>query len=412
MSPSILVLNAGSSSLKFGIYPVGSDTPLCRGVVDWAGREGVAELHVSGPSCPETKITVSIDNHGDAVGVSLRACRAFALQEASLGFQIVAVGHRVVHGGTSFRESFVIDQRVRDAIAKLASLAPLHNPPALAAMEAAAAALPDLPQVAMFDTAFFADFPPQAYLYPVPYEWFTDWGIRRFGFHGISHQYCSQRAAQMLGRPISELRLVVCHLGNGCSASAIAGGKANSTTMGFTPMDGLMMGTRPGSLDPGILLHIQQQHGVTAESLQQDLNHLSGLRGISGSSSDVRQLEAAVLAGNERARLALGMYTDRIRSMIGALTVTLGGLDALVFTAGVGEHSTGVRRDACQNLECLGLHLDPDLNSSARPDTDIATHNSPSRILVIECREDLLIAQETTRLLRLSPVGDRLSSAP
>ena len=400
MPASILVINTGSSSLKFGLFAANSCECLARGIVDWAGDPDHAELRLTGLSRADMKQSVAVRTHGEAVGVALRAMIENSLMEVAPAAQIKAVGHRVVHGGTLFRDSVVIDERVRTAIAELATLAPLHNPPALEAIEAVETALPGVPQVAVFDTSFFTTLPPKAFVYPVPYEWFTDWGVRRFGFHGISHAYCARRAAELLGRELCERRLVICHLGNGCSASAISNGQPIATTMGFTPLDGLMMGTRPGSLDPGILLDVQQRHGLTAESLDHILNHQSGLLGVSGVSADVRQLEAAAQAGNDRARLALEMFADRVRATIGALAVTLGGVDALIFTAGVGENSANLRAAICNGLECLGLHLDHDRNSTASPDADIASQPSPSRILVVESREDVLIARETDCILR------------
>ena len=381
MPASILVINTGSSSLKFGLFAANSCECLARGIVDWAGDPDHAELRLTGLSRIDMKQSVAVRTHGEAVGFALRAMIENSLMEVAPASQIKAVGHRVVHGGTLFRDSVVIDQRVRTAIAELATLAPLHNPPALEAIEAVETALPGVPQVAVFDTSFFTTLPPKAFVYPLPYEWFTDWGVRRFGFHGISHAYCARRAAELLGRELCERRLVICHLGNGCSASAISNGQPIATTMGFTPLDGLMMGTRPGSLDPGILLDVQQRHGLTAESLDHILNHQSGLLGVSGVSADVRQLEAAAQAGNDRARLALEMFADRVRATIGALAVTLGGVDALIFTAGVGENSANLRAAICNGLECLGLHLDHDRNSTASPDADIASQPSPSRIL-------------------------------
>jgi len=401
MSSSILVINSGSSSLKFGLFAADSGDSLCRGIIDWAGETGRAELRLRSCSFAELKQLVAVRTHGEAVAVAVRTLQDNARGDVVSSSRMIAVGHRVVHGGTLFQDSMLIDERVRAGIAELATLAPLHNPPALAAIAAAEAALPDVPQVAVFDTAFFTSLPPKAFVYPLPYEWFTDWGVRRFGFHGISHAYCAQRAAEMLDRPLRDLRLVICHLGSGCSASAVSGGQAVATTMGFTPLDGLMMGTRSGSLDPGILLDVQQRRGLTTETLKHVLNHESGLLGVSGFASDVRQLESAAQAGHARAGLALEMFADRVRASIGALAVTLGGVDALIFTAGVGENSSGVRAAICEGLECLGLHLDHDRNSSVSPDADIASHDSASRMLVIESREDLMIARETARILKL-----------
>jgi acetate kinase len=275
-------------------------------------------------------------------------------------------------------------------------LAPLHNPPALEALKLAEEALPGVPHVAVFDTAFFSRLPPVACIYPLPYEWYLQWGVRRFGFHGISHSYCADRASQMLGR---NPHLVICHLGNGCSASAVKDGKAIATTMGFTPMEGLMMGTRAGSVDPGLLLYLQRHRGLTVEQLDQALNMDSGLLGVSGVSSDYREVEAAARQGNGRARLALEMFADRVRSTIGALTATLGGIDALIFTAGIGEHSSSLRAAACAGLDCLGVRLDSDRNAACKADADIAAQDSHSRILVIHTREELLIAREALRLV-------------
>jgi acetate kinase len=257
-----------------------------------------------------------------------------------------------------------------------------------------------VPQVAVFDTAFHATIPPAGRTYALPYAWTTDWGLRRYGFHGISHAYCAGRAAEMLRRdPARGLRLVICHLGNGCSVSAVRDGTCRETSMGFTPLEGLMMGTRSGSVDPGLLLHVLRRKGVSAEQLDQVLNHESGLLGVSGVASDMRQVLAAAAAGNPRAELALEIFALRVRQTVGAMTATLGGIDALVFTAGVGEHAAEVRARACAGLECLGLELDPTANAQCRPDADVATAGSRGRILVIATREELVIMRETVRTL-------------
>jgi len=314
-----------------------------------------------------------------------------------------AVGHRVVHGGTLYRESVVIDEQVVTALAGLSSLAPLHNPPAIAAIRRARELLPNVPHVAVFDTAFFAKLPPRSHVYPLPYEWHTDWGVRRFGFHGISHAYCAERARELLSGA-RDLRVVVCHLGQGCSASAVLGGRARATTMGFTPMEGLMMASRSGSVDPGILIHALRR-GVGVEDLDVALNRRSGLLGVSGVSSDYREVEASAKGGNERARLALDMYADRVRETVGALATALGGIDALVFTAGVGENSASLRAAVCERLEFLGLRLDRTMNEVAEPDCDVAAAESQGRILVIRTRENLMIAREARRVAASSIVA-------
>jgi acetate kinase len=361
---SIVVFNAGSSTLKFALFDAGANTSLASGVIESTDqRKAVAE---------------AIKQLSEPMGRE----------------PITVAGHRIVHGGSQFQESVRIDERVKAGIAKLAELAPLHNPPALDALALAEKALPAIPHVAVFDTAFFSRLPPAACIYPLLYEWYRQWGVRRFGFHGISHAYCADRAAQMVPKGS---RLVICHLGNGCSASAVKDGRAIATTMGFTPMEGLMMGTRAGSVDPGLLLYLQRHRGLTVESLDLDLNLASGLLGVSGVSSDYRKVEAAAGKGNGRARLALEMFADRVRATIGAFTATLGGIDVLVFTAGIGEHSANLRATACAGLDCLGLRLDPERNASCHADADIAHQDSHARVLVIHTREELLIAREALR---------------
>ena len=389
---SILVINAGSSSVKFGLFDRDARQSLATGLIDWTADASRAELVIRPSGGEELRSPLTSVDHRSAIAHAVRT-----LTEAKLAPDVVAVGHRIVHGGP-FRGSTRIDAAVKARLERLSELAPLHNPPALAAVAAAEAALPGVPQVAVFDTAFFADLPPQSSVYPLPYEWHTDWGVRRYGFHGISHAYCTGRAAKVLSRPTGELRLVICHLGNGCSATAVKGGAGVATTMGFTPLEGLMMGTRCGSVDPSILLYVLRQRGVSAEQLDDVLQHHSGLLGVSGVSSDYRQVEAAARQGNERAGLALAIYADRVRSTIGALAVTLGGVDGLVFTAGVGEHSAALRSAACAGLECLGVKLDAARNAEAKADTDVATADSVGRILVLHTQEELLIARETRRL--------------
>lgn len=399
---NILVINSGSSSLKFGLFAAESCERLARGSVAWKGDSEQAELRLWGESRDDEKPIeakqVVARNHGEAIAVVRQALLDHSLLDGDGTSQLAAIGHRVVHGGALFQDSVLIDQRVRAAIAELGELAPLHNPAALAAIAATESAFLGVPQVAVFDTAYFSTMPPQAFVYPLPYKWFEEWGVRRFGFHGISHAYCAQRAAELLGRELTELRLVICHLGNGCSASAIRHGQPIATTMGFTPLDGLMMGTRPGALDPGILLHVQRQRGLTVEQLDDVLHHQCGLLGVSGISSDFRSVDEAAEQGNERAQMALAIYADRIRCAIGALAVTLGGLDALIFTAGVGENSASLRVRVTTGLQCLGLNLDADRNQCGMPDCDLASSSSPSRILLIKTQEELLIAQETRRL--------------
>lgn len=400
----ILVLNAGSSTLKFSLFAVTPNEAgeQASGMIDWSDGTRPTQAHLTAQGVPgDIHLTweVPADRHDAGVAEVLAALARPDPPLIRSPAEIAAVGHRVVHGGTTYRESVRIDAAVQAEIGRLAALAPLHNPPALAGIEAAQRALPGVPQVAVFDTAFHATLPPEAYIYPLPYAWYSDWGIRRFGFHGISHAYCAGRAAEVLGRPLAELRLVTCHLGNGCSLAAIAGGHSVDTTMGFTPLEGLMMGTRAGSVDPGVLLYVQQQHGLSAAALDDILNHQSGLLGISGVSSDMRAVEAAAKEGQERAVLALTLFAARARAGIAAMAAALGGLDALVFTAGIGEHAVAMRAAICERLGFMGITLDPARNTPAAVDQDIAPAGAAVHVLVIHTQEDLLIARETARVL-------------
>jgi acetate kinase len=313
--------------------------------------------------------------------------------------EVDAVGHRVVHGGPHLVEPTLIDDATRVSIAELESIAPLHNAPALAGVDRATRAFPGTPQVAVFDTAFHATIPAEASTYALPRRWREDWGIRRYGFHGLSVQWCAERAHELLGHPREQLRLAVCHLGGGCSVTAVRDGRSIDTTMGFSPLEGVPMTTRSGSVDPGVLVYVQRQHAVSADELDHALNEESGLKALSGLSGDVRELEAAA-PKDERARLALAVYTHRIAGAVAAMTASLGGLDALVFTAGVGEHSPGVRAAVCARLAFLRVELDADLNERAAPDVDVATSRSAVRVLVIAAREELVVARAVRALLQ------------
>jgi len=396
----ILALNGGSSSLKFGLFDAGTCEALLAGDIDWAhGDRARARLTLRPRNGRIVTAQVAVPDDFTAARVAFSAAVGSRSAGVDAESSVAVVGHRVVHGGVEFRESVLIDGRVKTGIASLNKLAPLHNPPVLRTIEAVELLLPGVPQVAVFDTAFFAQLPPKAFLYALPYEYYTRWGIRRFGFHGLSHSYCADRAAELLGRPLSGLRVISCHLGGGCSAAAVRGGVAVATTLGFSPLEGLMMGTRSGSVDPGILLHLQREHGLTVEGLDRVLNYSSGLLGISGVSSDLAQVETAAAQGNERARLAFDMFADRVRSAIGALAATLGGVDALTFTDRIGEHSAALRAAACEGLEFMGLCLDPERNVDSKPDTDVARPDSSARIFVIHTQEELVVAREARRVM-------------
>ena len=369
----ILVLNAGSSSLKLGLF-------------DAAGEEQLAGRQMSWDA--------------DAAP-GYRTALRLVVDDIDLS-RVTAVGHRVVHGGARFAAAVVIDAVIRAEIEELTSLAPLHNGPALAVIDEVSRLLPGVPQVAAFDTAFHATLPPHAFLYALPYEWYERWGVRRFGFHGLSHAYCAGRAAEQLGIPLAHLRLVTCHLGSGCSLAAVDGDRSIATTMGFTPLDGLVMATRPGSVDPGVLLHLLAENRMTLPEVEEALYHQSGLKGVSGHSGDMREILAARTRGDARAGLAFDVYVARLREGIAAMSASLGGIDALVFTGGVGEHAAEVRLAACARSGWCGLALDGVANATAAPDTDIALPESQVRVLVLHTREELMVARETVDVLRAS----------
>ena len=399
----ILVLNAGSSSQKSCLYELNDVLPdrplepLWEAQIDWTHQQGIAELKVKTAKGDRLEEEFSSDSRQDAISRMLETLWQGKTQVTNSLNEIDIVGHRVVHGGQDYQQSTLISADVKQAIARLSVFAPVHNPVNLEGIEAIEKILEKVPQVAVFDTAFHAQLSPAAFVYPGPYEWLEN-GIRRYGFHGISHQYCARRAADILGQDLADLRLISCHLGNGCSLAAIRGGWSVDTTMGFTPLEGLMMGSRSGSIDPGILIHLLKQSDFTAEKLDGILNRNSGLKGISGVSSDLRQIGDAIAQGNQRAQLALDIYIHRLRAGIGAMLASLGGLDALIFTAGVGENSALVRAAACEAFGFIGLKLDGDKNQHSSIDRDIAAVDSAVRILVIHTQEDWEIARECWKL--------------
>jgi len=402
---SLLAINAGSTSLKFGLFHEQTCERLAGGEIDWAcGDRHQAHLVVRPHNGVAVRSQVSVPDSASAATCAIQAALD-SLRPGSGVSAITAVGHRVVHGGAEFRASVRIDSKVKAGIGRWSELAPLHNPPALKAIEAAEAALPGKPQVAVFDTAFYAQLPPRAYLYPVPYDWYREWGIRRFGFHGISHAWCAARAAELLKREPAQLRVISCHLGGGCSATAVQGGVAVATTSGFSPLDGLMMGTRCGSLDPGILLHLERQQGLTPKDLARALNGSAGLLGVSGVSADLAQIEVAAAQGNERARLAFDMFADQVRGAVAGLAAALGGVDVLTFSDRIGERSAALRQAVCHDLQFMGISLDRARNAGARPDADVADPGSRVRVLVIHTEEELMVAREAALVLRGARAG-------
>jgi len=399
----ILVLNSGSSSQKSALYEIGDNlpsdppSPLWEGKIEWNGDDARFRLRTSAGASHDGAIKVS--SRAEAVEHLLSTLWNGNTRAVGSAAEIEVVGHRVVHGGPNYDEPTRLTAEVKAEIAKVSVFAPLHNRAELEGMAIVEKLLGAVPQVAVFDTGFHRTLPPYAFVYPGPYRWLEE-GIRRYGFHGINHQYCAERAAQLLRRDPSSLKVVTCHLGNGCSLAAIRAGKSVDTTMGFTPLEGLMMGTRSGSVDPGILTYLMRQHQLEPQWIDDLLNKESGLLGISGVSGDMREIVSLMKRGHSRAELAFDIFVHRLVAGIGSMVAVLQGIDALVFTAGIGENSPEVREAVCQSLTFLGLNLDVDANSNVSPDADIAGSTSAIRILVIRAQEDWAIAKECARLMQ------------
>lgn len=395
----ILVLNGGSSSLKWSVFDTANPANDAHGQIERIGSAGT-RLVQRGPRCEVTH-KLPTGTHAEAFAAMMDALTdrgTGLIRDASA---VTAVGHRVVHGGEKFTAGVVVDDTVLEELDKLAPFAPLHNPRNLDCIREALKAFPTAPHVAVFDTAFHATLPAYAYLYGLPHELYEKKGVRRFGFHGPSHAHMAAAAAQHLGRRPRELKIVSCHLGSGASICAIDHGRSIDTTMGFTPCEGLVMGTRCGDLDPGILTYLQRNDGLSAADLDDLINRKSGLLGLSGISSDMREIEAAADAGNARALIAFKVFCYRVRKAIGAAVAALGGIDALVFTAGIGQGSAGVRSAAVQGLQCMGIHLDEARNRAAngKTETRISTDSSPVPVLVLPTDEERMIARETLQAL-------------
>ncbi|NJL48945.1 MAG: acetate kinase [Leptolyngbyaceae cyanobacterium SM2_5_2] len=402
----ILVLNAGSSSHKACLFDLSrlaesNQTPnsIWRAALDWTHAEGMVELTATNQEGGKIKAALPITDRAEGIAAMLETLVQGQTQVLRALSEIDVVGHRVVHGGREYVDSVRVNDEVKDAIRRLIPLAPVHNPANLHGLETMERILGHIPQVAVFDTAFHARMAEAASTYPGPYEWLEK-GIRRYGFHGISHQYVAQRAAVMMGRDIASLRILTCHLGNGCSLAAVKDGISIDTTMGFTPLDGLMMGSRSGSVDPGILIYLMRQEGYGVDALDTLLNKASGLKGISGISNDMRLVVEAMEAGHKQATLAIDMFIHRLRQEMGAMMASLGGLDAIVFTAGIGENSPLVWQRACHPFEFLGVKLREDELGRAKDDQDIAAADSAVRVLVIHTQEEWAIAQACLSILQ------------
>jgi acetate kinase len=389
----VLVFNSGSSSVKFAVVDAGSGDRALSGVAERLGTPEAVMRRRDGEG-DDDESELDGDDHAAAVEAILNELRGLDPER-----QPAAVGHRVVHGGDRFSDSVLIDDDVMAAIDEYAALAPLHNPGALLGIKAARSALPDLPQVAVFDSSFHQTMPPAAYRYAVPEQWYTDYRVRRYGFHGTSDRYVSGKAGELLARPVDELALVVAHLGNGCSATAVLAGRSVDTTMGLTPLEGLVMGTRSGDVDPAIFGYLADRAGLTVDEVTDALNTESGLLGLSGRTNDMREIAAAAESGDERARLAIDVFVHRLAKVLAGLVVPLGRLDALVFTGGIGENAAEVRASAVHALAHLGLTLDDDANRADGRKTGgrISGPSGPA-VLVVPTDEELMIARDTVRL--------------
>ncbi len=391
----VLVINAGSSSLKYQLIDMTDRSVLAKGLAERIGIDSPKISYKAG----ETKVEKDADmkNHDDAIGFVLGF-----LTDPEIGVvkgmdEIVAVGHRAVHGGEKFNKSAIITEEVMDTIESLIELAPLHNPAVIMGIRACQKAMPTTPMVTVFDTAFHQTMPPIAYLYGLPYEDYQEYAIRRYGFHGTSHRYVSARVAAQLGRPIEELKIVTCHLGNGSSICAVDGGKSVDTSMGFTPLEGVIMGTRSGNLDPAIVSYLAAKKGFGFKEIDNYLNKKSGILGLSGISSDFRDVEAAAIAGDERANTARATCAYGIKKYVGAYAAAMGGLDAVVFTAGVGENDPYIRGLVCKNLQFLGIDFDAEFNMKAPRGQEICLTRPGSKVSawVIPTDEEMVIAQDT-----------------
>ncbi|NLM39109.1 MAG: acetate kinase [Firmicutes bacterium] len=393
----IFVLNCGSSSVKYKLYDMEGETVLAEGRVERVGQENGVITHQSTGKEKISK-TMPILEHTVAISETLKL-----LTDKEHGCidsldAIDAVGHRVVHGGESFSQAVLINEETKEILDSLAELAPLHNPANVMGIRAAEKLMPQTPQVAVFDTAFHSTMPPHAYLYAIPFNLYQKHKVRRYGFHGTSHQYVTQRAAEMMGRDIKDLRIVSCHLGNGASIAAVSGGQSVDTSMGFTPLEGLMMGTRSGDIDPGAIFYLMKTYDLSLHEVDSLLNKHSGLYGIAGA-SDMRDIEKGISEDDKLSKLAFDMYEYRIRKYIGAYIAAMGGIDAIVFTAGIGENTPALRSRICENLSYLGIKLDDELNQKRGQDLEISTSDSAVKVFVIPTNEEVMIARDTAAIV-------------
>ncbi|XJZ26484.1 acetate kinase [Bacillota bacterium Lsc_1132] len=393
----IIAINAGSSSLKFQLFEMPSEEVITKGLIERIGlNDSIFTITANGEKIKETS---DIPDHEVAVKMLLEKLTDLGIIQ-SLD-EIEGIGHRVVHGGETFNDSALITDEVLAEIEALSELAPLHNPANVTGIKAFKQVLPNVPAVAVFDTAFHQTMPESSFLYSLPYEYYEKYGIRKYGFHGTSHKYVSERAAELLGRPIEQLRLISCHLGNGASIAAIEAGKSIDTSMGFTPLAGVTMGTRSGNIDPALIPFIMEKTGKTAEEVLDVLNKKSGLLGVSGFSSDLRDIVVQANQGNERAQLALDVFANRIHKYIGSYASRMCGVDAIIFTAGIGENSDVIRENVLKGLEFMGVYWDPALNKVNGQEAFINYPHSPVKVIIIPTNEEVMIARDAVRLAHI-----------
>ncbi|MCX7746753.1 MAG: acetate kinase [Clostridia bacterium] len=396
---NILVINTGSSSLKYQLIDMKDETVLAKGLCDRIGLEH-AFLKQTGIGKETVVIEKDMYNHKIAMQEVVNALIDEKIGVIKSMDEIAAVGHRVVHGGEEFHDSVIIDGNVMKAIKDCVELAPLHNPPNIVGIEACQQIMPNIPMIAVFDTAFHQTLPRHAYIYPLPFEIYEKYKLRKYGFHGTSHKYVAQRAAALMGKPIEELKLISCHLGNGASICAVKNGKSIETSMGFTPLQGLCMGTRSGTIDPAVISYLMEKEKMTLKDVSDFLNKKSGVLGVSGISSDFRDVQSAAEAGNERALLALDIFCYRVKRFIGDYAAILNGIDAVIFTAGIGENNDLVRGKILKDMDYLGICIDMEKNKIRGQEIDISVSDAKVRTLIIPTNEELAIARETLKLVQ------------
>lgn len=396
--PKILSVNAGSSSLKFQLIEMTTEEEITKGLFERIGLEN----SIFSMSTSEKKIEKVLDIADHSVAVTMLLEHLLSEGVVASYDEIDGLGHRVVHGGELFSDSVMITDEIVGKLEEISSFAPLHNPANIVGIKAFKKALPNTPAVAIFDTAFHQTMPEKAFLYALPYEYYEKYGIRKYGFHGTSHKYVTERAAKILNRPLEDTRLISCHLGNGASIAAVKGGKSVDTSMGFTPLAGVIMGTRSGNIDPALIPYMMERTDQSAEQVVDVLNKKSGLLGLSGFSSDLRDITEAAEQGNERAQLALDVFTDRIHQHIGQYAAGMGGVDAIIFTAGIGENSAIVREKVMNGLEFMGVYFDPSLNNVRGQEAYISFPHSPVKVLIIPTNEEIMLARDTVRIADIS----------